>query len=177
LPTQEEILAAQAREAAGAAQAAAANAAYRNNTNPVLPVMGSSGYTQAEQQDAINEAAKHERLFHPAEYYGTTMANLQGMTLSQIASRYGTDTADFVQDYSRENPSARFREITSQYEATKGMTSTGGGEGTINIWCRLSYRTNRNRPNPGSFIRCIRTWRSFWKYGNVWWENLLRSIR
>jgi len=118
--TQDDIAAAQAREAAGRAVAEAANLAWRTNTAPILPVMGAgsySGITQEQQADAAREAAKHAAAFHPAEYYGVSPSSLGNVPLSQIAARYGTGFADIVQGYYTQNPTAEARAITSQYAA------------------------------------------------------------
>jgi hypothetical protein len=113
-----------------AQQAEAANLAYRQGTSPVLPQYAQGGgaqFTQLQIQDDAAEQAKHQRLFHPAEYYGTTMESMQGMTLSQVASRYGTSTADYVQDYSRMRPSAAFTTTTGEYARQQARTI--GSEG------------------------------------------------
>lgn len=73
------------------------------------------------------ESAKHMEHFHPAEFFGTTMDAMQGMTLGQIASRYGSRAADYVQDYSRERPSARFQAITQAYEAQQQRSIDASG--------------------------------------------------
>ena len=122
--TQDDIAAAQAREAAGKAAAEAANLAWRTNTAPILPVMGAgsySGITQEQQADAAREAAKHAAAFHPAEYYGVSPSSLGNVPLSQIAARYGTGFADIVQGYYTQNPTAEAQAIKQQYAAQKGI--------------------------------------------------------
>jgi hypothetical protein len=133
-----------------AEQAAAQNAAWRNNTAPVLPRMGSpvsggdnelirvydtTGLTDPRNQAGVarditraeyiqtygrtpeaSEQAKHDYAFSPIDY--GAMAN---MSLSEIASRYGSGTADRVQDYYQAHPSARAQAITSEYNARKGV--------------------------------------------------------
>jgi hypothetical protein len=148
--TPEQVTQAQAREDAGAAAAAAQNAAWRNNTAPVLPRMGSpvsggdnelirvydtTGLTDPRNQAGVarditraeyiqtygrtpeaSEQAKRDYAFSPIDY--GAMANL---TLSEIASRYGSGTADRVQDYYQAHPSARAQAITSEYNARHGV--------------------------------------------------------
>jgi len=129
MPTAQELQAAIAAVSAGnqtAEQAAMVNAAYNQNALPITPAVAqTSGYTQEQQADAAYEAAKHQRLFHPQEYYGFQYADVANMPLSQIAARYGEGAADATQSYYQQHPSARAQAIVKQYEEQQSFVNVG----------------------------------------------------
>lgn len=160
VPTAAEIAQAQAVTA----QAAATNSAWQNNTLPRLPTMGNSppganettrvyiggdANTQGQARDLTqaeyfqmfgrtpdqSEQQKHSYAFDPIDY-----GAMAGMTLSQIASRYGSGTADRVQDYYAAHPTAQAQAINNQYSAmhsgryevtTKGVQSSSAFVPTV----------------------------------------------
>lgn len=74
-----------------------------------------------------SEQEKHMAAFHPEQFYGANIGNLQNVPLSQIASRYGPGFADYVQGYYTEHPTARFQAITGAYAAQQNNIVTAGG--------------------------------------------------
>jgi len=115
-----------------AAQAAATNAAYLSNQLLVIPKYAAGGgasYTAAEIADAQSELAKHNTDFG----VGINYSQFGGMTLSQIASRYGTTVADNVSGYYVNHPSAQYQATTAQYQAQQNRVvsvGTGGDAST-----------------------------------------------
>lgn len=76
-----------------------------------------------------SEQEKHMAAFHPEQFYGANIGSLQNVPLGQIAARYGTQFADFVQGYYTEHPTARFQAITGAYE--QQQRNVIGTEGII----------------------------------------------
>jgi hypothetical protein len=124
------------QQSTSAEQAASINAAWRSNTLPVIPQYANPvGYSQADLADAAQEQAKHERLFHPEQYYGVNPANLGNVPLSVIAARYGTSFADTVSGHFVEHPSERYQAITSAYEEQQNrVVSVGTGQGPAAVY-------------------------------------------
>jgi hypothetical protein len=90
-----------------------------SNTLPVTPQYAAGGgakYTAAEIADAASEAAKYQYFNAPINY-----AAYANVPLSQMPA----NVASRVQDYYAAHPSAAARDITSQYEANKGVINTG----------------------------------------------------